>query len=148
MLSVDLNARTATLQFIVQPLVSVAAVQTGFTVTQTGNMDARGVRVWLTCPRCSRRCGVVYASPWNHQGSKRSPVTGCRVCLGLIDQSRQRHKTLDWASAVLGQRTYSEGKDGRYQRRGWGSRDRAYDLYMSSFARVFGSLGIPMPGEE
>lgn len=126
-----------------------AEVRVTLGVTGTGRPEARGARVWLTCPRCSRRCGVLYASPWGADGSRPAqPVTGCRVCLGLTDESRQSHKCLHWASAVIGQRTYQEGRRGWYQRRGHATHERAFRVYMASYGRAFRGLGIPMPGAE
>ena len=110
-----------------------AGVRVRLSVTETGNPGARGARVWLSCPRCARRCGVVYVSPWDAEGL-RLPyrgVVGCRSCLGLTDESRQRHKTADWAGAVLEMRKYAPGKHGLYQRRGEGSIERAHRLFMA-----------------
>lgn len=116
--------------------------------SSTGPAGA-GVRYWIACPRCSRRCGVVYASPWGKIGNKPAqPVTGCRACLGLTDESRQTHKCLGWASAVMEQRPYRADPSGRYRRRGFMTHERAYEIYMASFRRAFKGLGLPMPGEE
>lgn len=126
----------------------------GLQLTATGAPDARGVRVWLTCPRCSRRCGVLYAAPYGRGGvlPRGQYVMGCRDCLGLTDASRQRHKCLEWSSAVLGQRSYKEGRRGWYQTRGryggFMTRERAHRVFMASFGRAFKGLGIPMPGSE
>ena len=117
-----------------------AVCRVHLTVTQTGRLDARGARVWLICPRCSRRCGVVYASPWDSQGMcfPDSAVTGCRVCLGLTDFSKQRRGCLDWARAV---------QDGHYRARSWITIHRANRVFHASFARAFRGLGQPLPGK-
>ncbi|MDV6376097.1 hypothetical protein [Deinococcus arenicola] len=108
-----------------------------------------GVRYWITCPRCARRCGVVYGSRWNHVGrTPAQPVTGCRVCLGLTDESRQSHKCLHWASAVMGERAYTADPSGRYRQRGFMTHERAYEIYMASFRRGLRGLGLTMPGSE
>ena len=115
-----------------------AGVWVRLTVTETGKPGARGARGWLSCPRCTRRCGVVYVSPWNSQGLRlpyRGAV-GCRSCLGLTDESRQRHKCLDWAGAVLGLREYAPGKQGRYQRRGESSTARAHRVDIAAVGRA------------
>jgi len=125
-------------------------VRVALDVTQTGREGARGSRLWLVCPRCSRRCGAVYASPSDAQGLQLfgGRVVGCRACLGLTDASRQRHKCLDWASAVLGERPYRVTRAGVYRRRSLGAVERAHRVTMASFARLFRVMGMPMPGEE
>ncbi|MSQ47311.1 MAG: hypothetical protein EXR78_02810 [Deltaproteobacteria bacterium] len=42
-----------------------------------------GRRFWFTCPRCGRRCRVVYLPP-------ASTRVGCRLCLSLRYQSQSR----------------------------------------------------------
>ncbi|MGI8747081.1 MAG: hypothetical protein ACR2J4_01835 [Deinococcus sp.] len=125
-------------------------VRVGLDVTETGKPGARGSRLWFRCPRCERRCRAVYASPSDAQGMKLPGrmMVGCRACLGLTDASRQRHKCLDWASAVLGERPYRVTRAGVYRRRGWRSIERAHRVTMASYGRAFRGMGIPMPGEE
>jgi hypothetical protein len=124
-----------------------AEVRVSIETTRTGRAEAPGVRYWLTCPRCSRRCGALFASPWDEHGVKSAgqAVTGCRVCLGLTDESRQSHKCLHWASAVLGQRPYKVDPCGRYRRRGVMTHERAHRVFMASFGRAFKGLGLTMP---
>lgn len=132
-----------------QPKELRAEVRVKVEATETGSAQARGVRYWLTCPRCSRRCGVLYASRWGRDGSRVPDLlTGCRDCLGLTDESRQRHKCLDWASARLGQRPYKGGRRPWYEGRSVYSHARAHRVFMASFGRAFKGLGIPMPGSE
>lgn len=108
-----------------------------------------GVRYWISCPRCARRCGVVYGSRWGKIGNRPAqPVTGCRACLGLTDESRQTHKCLGWATAVMEQRPDKTDPSGRYRRRGFMTHERAYGVYVASIGRAFKGLGIPMPGSE
>lgn len=101
-----------------------------FTVTPTG---ARGERLWLLCPDCGRRCAAVYVSPWQATGQRIDGLTllGCRVCLGLTDHSRQRHKTLDWAGALLGWQTEPYNR-----RRGTRSAARADHVLRQATARA------------
>lgn len=117
-------------------------VRVTMTVSETGRAGERGARYWLVCPHCSRRCGVVYASEWDRWGGKvpGQVVTGCRECLGLTDHSRQSHKTPSWASAVLQQRPYKQGKNGRYAYRGAATLERAYNLETRSWERLNGRL--------
>ncbi|WP_161881488.1 hypothetical protein [Deinococcus alpinitundrae] len=97
-------------------------------------------RLWLVCPRCGGRCGVVYASPWNAEGIEQAAaLVGCRKCLGLTDVSRQRHKTLDWTCDVMG---LSRGIPKPYRRRGDGTLRRAISVFDRRWARVFRKLGI------
>jgi hypothetical protein len=87
------------------PLRQNAFHMIGLTTSPSG----RGVRVWLSCPRCGQCCGVVYASRWGNRGEQSSSlVIGCRVCLGLTDASRQQHKTFQWSRAVLGEQPHSQ----------------------------------------
>ena len=77
----------------------------------TTSPSGRGMRVWLRCPRCGQRCGMVYASRWGSRGEQSSAlVLGCRACLGLTDASRQQHKTLQWSRAVLGEHPHGQGR--------------------------------------
>ncbi|TSA87898.1 hypothetical protein FNU79_01235 [Deinococcus detaillensis] len=97
-------------------------------------------RLWLVCPRCGGRCGVVYASPWNAEGVEQAAaLVGCRKCLGLSDVSRQRHKTLDWTYDVMG---LSREIPKPYRRRGDGALRRANGVFDRRWARVFRKLGI------
>lgn len=144
-LTVNFKDRTATLDRFDLPQSNPAEVRLSFTVTQTGKASARGTRLWLTCPRCSRRCGKVYGSRWGRWGSEAGPlVTGCRVCLGLTDQSRQRHKTLDWATAVMGEREYKADPSGRYRTRSYWAIHKARHVFNASFARAFRGMGWPL----
>lgn len=115
-------------------------------VTYTGRPEAQGVRVWLRCPRCSRRCGVLYASPYGSRQVFIAPghhVIGCRDCLGLTDESRQRRGCLDWASAVRGERPYPEGRRGYYQSRSWLTQHKASLVYVRSLQRTLKGFNIP-----
>lgn len=112
-------------------------VRVTLTVSETGRPGERGARYWLVCPHCSRRCGVVYASERDMWGDVMGQVvTGCRACLGLTDHSRQSHKTPSWASAVLQQRPYKEGKNGRYAYWGATTLERAFTLETRSWDRL------------
>jgi hypothetical protein len=44
-----------------------------------------GMRPWLLCPECGRRCAKLYR-PWGRSG------LGCRRCLGLTYQTQQVHR--------------------------------------------------------
>jgi hypothetical protein len=103
-------AQRVRLRLSTQPRELRAEVRLKVEVTPTGP-GGNGARYWLTCPGCSRRSGVLYASPWGQYGAKMPGdlVTGCRACLGLTDEARQRHKCLDWAGAVIGSRPYRNG---------------------------------------
>jgi hypothetical protein len=103
----------------------------GLTVAAAG---PAGLRLWLVCPRCARRVGVVYASPWDAQGRAAAALIGCRACLGLTDASRQRHKSLDWSLAVLGRET--SRFSGGYRRRGTGTVGRAAQVFERRWARL------------
>ncbi|WP_339095030.1 hypothetical protein ACINK0_03045 [Deinococcus sp. VB343] len=103
--------------------------------TSSAGPKGQGVRFWLICPRCSRRCGVLYASRWGRHGERLGePLTGCRECLGLTDEARQRHKCPDWAGHVLA------GPGDRrkpYKARAWGAaRERALYVFQASAARA------------
>lgn len=114
------------------------AVRVTLDVTGTG-AGGKGARVWLTCPRCARRCGAVYGSRWGERGLKPpQPVTGCRVCLGLTDESRQTHKTLSWVGAVDGSRPFTPDRYGYYRRRSEVTRWRAHGVMLASMRRAFG----------
>lgn len=148
-LTVNFGNRTGTLDRIELPQTNPAEVRLSFTVTQTGTPAARGTRLWLICPRCSRRCGKVYGSRWGKWGAEAvSVATGCRTCLGLTDQSRQRHKTLDWATAVMGDRVYKADPSGVYRSRSWLTVHKAHLIFNASFARAFRGMGWPLPGDE
>lgn len=102
--------------------------------TSSAGPKGQGVRFWLICPRCSRRCGVLYASRWGRHGERLGePLTGCRECLGLTDEARQRHKCPDWAGHVLA------GPGDRrkpYKARAWGAaRERALYVFGAGCAR-------------
>lgn len=133
----DTAGRTLTATPAAQPLTPGAAVRLRAQTSSTGPGGA-GVRMWLTCPRCSRRCGVLYASPWGAAGERLTiPLAGCRECLGLTDESRQRHKCPDWAGALLGARPYKEGRRGVYHARTWGAaRERALYHMQAGCARA------------
>lgn len=111
-----------------------AAVVT-LTTSSTGPRG-QGVRFWLICPRCSRRCGVLYASRWGASGQRLAvPLAGCRECLGLTDEARQRHGCPDWAGHVLGHRVDRQGTP--YRARAWGAaRSRALYVFQASAARA------------
>jgi hypothetical protein len=113
---------------------ALGAVRVSVTTSHTGPRG-QGVRFWLTCPRCSRRCGVLYASRWGAQGEHLpQPLTGCRECLGLTDASRQRHGCPDWAGHVLAQRVDTRKP---YRARAWGAaHDRALYVSRASAARA------------
>jgi hypothetical protein len=103
----------------------------GLTVAAAGST---GSRLWLTCPRCRRRCGVVYASRWDAAGDEMAAaVVGCRGCLGLTDASRQRHNCLDWSLAVLGR---TSPRFGPYRRRSVGAGERAALVFERRWARL------------
>jgi hypothetical protein len=90
-----------------------------------GGQGRGGFRLRLECPGCQRACQVLYGSLWDRRGQRLSvPIVGCRSCLGLTDQSRQQHKTLEWCGAVLGERPY--GHDGHYRARSGRAKTRAY----------------------
>lgn len=112
------------------------AVRVTMTTSNSGP-KGQGVRFWAVCPRCSRRCGVLYASRWGARGQRLPQhIAGCRECLGLTDESRQRHKCLDWASAVLEQRPYTASRRGRYQARQWSAAgERALYVFQAGAAR-------------
>ncbi|MBZ9750718.1 hypothetical protein K7W42_07575 [Deinococcus sp. HMF7604] len=97
-----------------------------------------GVRFWVVCPRCSRPCGAVYASTWGAAGrlDAEQHVTGCRACLGLTDESQQRHKCLDWAGAVDGSRKYAPDRLGWYRPRSPYTVARAAYVFRASCARA------------
>jgi hypothetical protein len=100
-----------------------------------GTAGRSGVRLWLSCPRCARRCSAVYVTRWDAHGNQReAALSGCRVCLGLTDTSRQQHKTLGWALAVLGRETPSMG--GSYKCRSVGAMGRAADVFERRWARM------------
>ena len=136
-------ARRVHLRLSTDPRDVLTEVRVRVEVTRTGP-GGSGARYWLTCPGCSRRSGVLYASPWGRYG-KNAPgelVTGCRVCLGLTDEARQRHKCLDWAGAVMGSRPYPEGRRGVYQRRSEATFDRADRCFIASSDRLFRGLEL------
>ena len=140
---------TCTARLVEQPKELRAEVRLRVEVTETGPHGARGARVWLTCPRCSRRVNAVYGSRWGADGSRVFHVlTGCPECLGLTVASRQRHKCLDWASARTGQRPYKEGRRGFYLGRSAAAFFRADRVFTASFRRSFKGLGVPFPGDE
>ena len=136
------QARRVHLRLRTQPRDVLTEVRVSIEATRTGP-GGSGARYWLTCPGCSRRSGVLYASPWGQCGQKRpgEMVTGCRVCLGLTDEARQRHKCLDWCGAVMGSRPYREGRRGVYQRRSEATFHRANSCFMASSGRLFKSMG-------
>lgn len=75
-------------------------------------------------------------------------VTGCRECLGLTDESRQRHKCLDWAGAVGGTRKYAPDRLGRYRPRSIYTKLRAAYVFQASCARALpGHFEKPDPSE-
>lgn len=104
--------------------------------TSSTGPRGQGVRFWLICPRCSRRCGVLYASRWGASGQRLAvPLAGCRECLGLTDEARQRHGCPDWAGHVLGHRVDRQGTP--YRARAWGAaRERASYVFQASAARA------------
>lgn len=126
-----------------------AKVRVGLQVTHTGP-GGYGARLWLSCPRCSRRCRVVYVSPWNARGAwvPGQPVTGCRQCLGLTDESRQRHKTIGWADAVLGEQPYGPAPTLRYSPRGGKSVERAQAVITAKFGERFTAHNVVKPAED
>ena len=96
----------------------------------------------MTCPRCSRRCGVLYASRWGADGSRLGePLTGCRECLGLTDESRQRRGCLDWASAVRGDRPYKGNRQGRYMAWSWLTKHKADRVTVNGLGRALRGMG-------
>lgn len=141
------RAGRVTLRVVSQALTP-GAVRLALDVTGTG-VGGKGARVWLTCPRCSRRCGAVYGSGWNARGkTPGEPVTGCRVCLGLTDESRQTHKTLSWVGAVDGSRPFAPDRYGRYRVRSEVTRWRAQGVMMASLRRVFGKEFLDRMGRD
>lgn len=119
------------------PAPEAGTVRLTLSTSRTGRGGA-GVRFWVVCPRCSRQCGAVYASTWGASGrlGAGQHVTGCRVCLGLTDESRQRHKCLDWAGAVGGARKYSPDRLGWYRPRSPFTAARAAYVFRASCARA------------
>lgn len=125
-----------------QPRELKAELRLELQTTQTGAAGAHGVRYWVTCPRCSRRCGVLFASYWGADGSRLfEPLTGCRECLGLTDESRQRRGTLDWASAVRGERPYKGNRQGRYMPRSWVTVHKANRVTINGLTRALRGAG-------
>lgn len=109
-------------------------------ISLTTSPSGRGVRVWLSCPRCGQRCGAVYASRWGSRGEQSpSLLIGCRSCLGLTDASRQQHKTLAWSQAVLGERLLADKKP--YQVRSDDTRARAVNHRTNFQQRTLAALG-------
>lgn len=102
----------------------------------------QGVRLWLTCPMCEGRAGVLFASRWGAHGQRLPlegvPMIGCRSCLGLTDESRQRHKCLDWAGAVHHWRPFAGTRWGRYSIRGKRTRERALRATLAACRGLLG----------
>ncbi len=76
-----------------------------------------GQRVWFLCPRCGRRCGVLYL------GQR----VACRKCLDLAYPCEMERFTKGWA---LHQRWLSRIKDGKPKRMRW----RTYDKLQAKVA--------------
>lgn len=61
--------------------LQIAGWSTNLTTSQTYR---KGTRIWLKCPICERRIGVLFKHPLNSK-------LGCRICLDL-DYRKRRYK--------------------------------------------------------
>lgn len=69
-------------QFIQNQLI-VLGISVQLTTSKT---RFNGKRIWIVCPNCERRVGIIYQQPI-------SKVLGCRVCLKLT-YWKQRYKDM------------------------------------------------------